>query len=61
MKILVRFAKFFGHFFGQDLRRSDEAHQTDRTFLQAEPDRIYIPHLSTISGMKFRKALIIFL
>ena len=44
MKILVRFAKFFGHFFGQDLRRSDEAHQTDRTFLQAEHGRIYKVH-----------------
>ena len=29
--------------------------------MQAEPGRIYIPHLSTIGGMKFRKARIIFL
>ncbi len=61
MKIIVRFAKFFGCFFGRNLRRIDEAHQTDRTILQAEYGRADAVHLSTIGGMKFRKALIIFL
>lgn len=60
MKIPVRFAKLSGRSSGLP-RRLNEAHQTDRTFLQAEPGRLYEPHLSTIGGMKFRKALIIFL